>query len=217
MACALTLTEAKTAVDAFRLANKLIVSLWHGAEASALNAIRRPDDEFTFRKLRFRMANPKGRLAGALLMTLPSGHNLVYRNVRIDSGRIFFWGVDSYTRRWKELDTYGGKLVENATQATARDLLADAIVHFDRNHLHSLLTTIHDEIIAECDEADAPAFLDGMLYSMSHPEPWAAGMPVRADGGIDTRYGKLASVSTHAADKRDHANRRKPGTAGASP
>ena len=41
---------------------------------------------------------------------------------------IVFWGVDQMTRRWKELDTYGGKLVENATQAVARDLLADAIV-----------------------------------------------------------------------------------------
>jgi DNA polymerase bacteriophage-type len=206
----LTLTEAKTAVDAFRLANKPIVSLWHGVEATALNAIRRPGDEFAFRKLRFRMAKPNGRLAGSLLMELPSGRNLVYRNVRIDNGRIVFWGVDPYTRRWKEQSTYGGKLVENATQACARDLLADAIVDFDRIFPGALAATIHDEIIAECDEADAERLLEGMLQVMSAPKAWAVGMPLSANGGVDKRYGKLRGVSPRAPIVRDHSNRRPP-------
>jgi DNA polymerase bacteriophage-type len=210
----LSLAEAKAAVDAFRLANKLIVSLWHGVEATATNAIRRPNDEFAFRKLKFRMANPKGRLAGSLLMTLPSGRNLVYRNVRIDNERIIFWGVDSYTRRWKELDTYGGKLVENATQAVARDLLADAIVEFDRAAPNTLCTTIHDEIIAECSEAVAPDVLKLMLAAMGNPQPWATGMPVSANGWIDERYGKGASTPGNVGDRRQHDNRRKPGFTG---
>ena len=204
----LTLAEAKAAVDAFRKANPLIVSLWHGVEACASQAIRRPADELTFRKLKFRMANPKGRLAGSLLMTLPSGRHLVYRNVRLDNGRIVFWGVDSYTRRWKQLDTYGGKLVENATQAAARDLLADAIVEFDQHFPGVLCATVHDEIIAECDEAFAPHLLDAMLHTMSHPRPWAGGMPLSAAGGIEKRYGKLLDVASRSGGPRDHANRR---------
>ena len=59
-----------------------------------------------------------------------------------------FWGVNQFTRKWCELDTYGGKLVENATQAVARDLLADAIVRLDTTLKIELLTTVHDEIVA---------------------------------------------------------------------
>ena len=78
----LTLAEAHAAVNAFRSSNAPIVSLWHGVEATARNAILRPSDTLRFKKLGFRMANPEGRLAGSLLMELPSGRNLVYRNAR---------------------------------------------------------------------------------------------------------------------------------------
>ena len=83
------------------------------------------------------MARSDKRAAGALLMELPSRRKLVYRNARVENGRIIYWGVNQYTRQWCELDTYGGKLVENATQAVARDLLAEAMVHLDRLGVHA--------------------------------------------------------------------------------
>ena len=128
----LAVLEAVDAVRAFRRANAPIVSLWHACENCAKSAILSPSDTYQFKKLKFRMANPKGRLAGALLMELPSGRNLVYRNARLENERIVFWGVNQFTRKWCEQDTYGGKLVENATQAVARDLLADAVVELDK-------------------------------------------------------------------------------------
>ena len=187
----LTLTQAKDAIDAFRQANPKIVSLWHGVEASAKNAIMRPDDEFTYRKLRFRMARPNGRLAGSLLMTLPSGRHLVYRNVRLDAGRIVFWGVHQITKRWAELDTYGGRLVENSTQAVARDLLADAVVDLDAYYPDAICTTIHDEVVALTTEDQAPFLLALMTSTMSASRPWGAGLPIKAVGAIVKRYGKL--------------------------
>jgi DNA polymerase len=33
-------------------------------------------------------------------------------------------GVNQYSRKWSRIQTYGGKLFENATQATARDVMA---------------------------------------------------------------------------------------------
>lgn len=186
----LTLADAYIAVVAFRLANAPIVQLWHGVEATARNAILRPSDRLRFKKLGFRMANPNGRLAGALLMELPSGRNLVYRNARLESGRIVFWGVDQMTRRWKQLDTYGGKLVENATQAVARDLLADAVVELERNWPGAALTTVHDEIIAMTENRDASKLLLVLKDIMRTPPAWGRGLPLSSSGSIGERYGK---------------------------
>jgi DNA polymerase len=136
------------------------------------------------------MAHPKGRLAGALLMELPSGRNLVYRNARLESGRIVFWGVDQMTRRWKQLDTYGGKLVENATQAVARDLLADAIVVLEQARPGVALTTVHDEVIAVTEDRNAVNLLADLKGIMSAPPVWGHGLPLSSSGSISKRYGK---------------------------
>ena len=186
----LTLADAHSAVTAFRNSNAPIVTLWHGVEATARNAILRPSDTLRFKKLGFRMANPNGRLAGALLMELPSGRNLVYRNARLESGRIVFWGVDQMTRRWKQLDTYGGKLVENATQAVARDLLADAIVVLEQARPGVALTTVHDEVIAMTEDRNAVNLLADLKGIMSTPPVWGRGLPLSSSGSISKRYGK---------------------------
>ena len=186
----LTIGDAHGAVTAFRTSNAPIVQLWHGVEATARNAILRPSDTLRFKKLGFRMAHPKGRLAGALLMELPSGRNLVYRNARLENGRIVFWGVDQMTRRWKQLDTYGGKLVENATQAVARDLLADSVVELEQRRPGVALTTVHDEIIAMTEDVYAEGLLARMKTIMSNPPAWGHGLPLSSSGSISKRYGK---------------------------
>ena len=187
----LTIAQALDAVTKFRSANGPIVSLWHGVENMAKRAIMNPSDVFTYRKLTLRMASDVGRLRGALLMTLPSGRNLVYRNARLEMGRIVFWGVHQVTKQWSEQDTYGGKLVENATQAIARDLLADAIVDLDRHWPNTLCTTVHDEIVAMVDDEKADALLVAMKEVMSLPPLWGAGLPLSCNGAVAKRYGKI--------------------------
>ena len=187
----LTAEEAHNAVRAFRESNSPIVDLWRACEDSAKRALLNPDNIIRRGRLRFRTAHPKGRLASSLLMELPSGRNLVYRNARLENGRIVFWGVHQITRQWGELDTYGGKLVENATQAVARDLLAEAIVDLDREFPGTLLTTVHDEIVAMTRDEDAPRLLERMKTLMSAPPSWGLGMPLSSAGGILDRYAKL--------------------------
>jgi hypothetical protein len=41
---------------------------------------------------------------------------LCYPSPSIEKGNITYQGVNSYSRKWQRLKTYGGKLVENVTR-----------------------------------------------------------------------------------------------------
>jgi DNA polymerase len=186
----LGLVEAERAVHAYRAANQPIVDLWYAYESGAREAIMHPGVSFWRNGIGFRRADPKGRLAGSLLIEKPSGGNLVYRNVRLHSGRITYDGVNQFTRQWGPQETYGGKLVENVTQAVARDLLADAMVTYDRALPGTLVTTIHDEIVALVKKEHADGALGVLKKVMSTPPDWAPGMPLSASGYVADRYAK---------------------------
>jgi DNA polymerase len=95
--------------------------------------------------------------------------------------------VDEVTR-WGFIHTYGGKLVENIVQATARDLMAEALLRIDRSGLYEPVLTVHDEIIAEVDEWDGSVReFDAMV---AETPDWAEGCPVAAEGWRGKRYRK---------------------------
>lgn len=83
------------------------------------------------------------------------------------------------------MPTYGGKLVENITQAIARDLLAESMLALDAEGF-TLLTTVHDEIVAE-EEIDGPRDVHLAEQIMGRPIAWAKGLPLRGDG-FETPY-----------------------------
>lgn len=183
--------EAEKVVRAWRAANAKIVSFWYNCDRAARRVIDAPSVKVRVGPCLFSMGT--GLLDGAMLITLPSGRQLVYRNARIEihGGRdsITFDGLDQYTRKWGPIRTYGGKLVENITQAVARDLMAEAMLEMEAKGL-DLLATIHDEAVGETDEALAPAAYRAMKQIMSTPPAWAAGLPLGGDGFISERYGK---------------------------
>ena len=186
----LTPLESENAVKAFRAANRPIVTLWRLYENAARQAIAYPDQQFLAGKVKFRMALKTGKLAGSLLIEKPSGGTLVYREASLHGGRIRYRGVHQTTRQWTDIDTYGAKLVENCTQAIARDLLADTMCLLEAHCLGALLATIHDEIVAQAPEQEAPMMLEVLKRFMSTPPAWAAGMPLSAAGYIADRYAK---------------------------
>lgn len=186
----LTLDEAERHVAAFRAANSKIVNRWGSYENAAFQVIYNPGiGTVKVGQVGFRMAVPNRRLAGSLLIEKPSGGLLVYRNARIEEGGVVYDGVNQYTRKWEAIRTYGGKLVENVTQAIARDLLADAMVAFERDHA-AAVATVHDELVAVTAEHAAPAVLADMQHAMRTSSPWATGMPLSTAGYIATRYAK---------------------------
>jgi DNA polymerase bacteriophage-type len=83
------------------------------------------------------------------------------------------------------LETYGGKLVENMVQKTARDMMADRMLALDDAGFPLVLTT-HDEVGAEGRKEDLAEF----KRVMSDVPKWAEGLPVAVDAHWSGRYHK---------------------------
>ena len=99
-------------------------------------------------------------------------------------------GMDQTTKKWKRIETYGGKLVENCVQAIARDCLAQAIEHLEAAGL-PVIFHIHDEVVIDIRPfVDNEAMLAKTGEIMSRPIPWAPGLPLGADGWVGKFFKK---------------------------
>lgn len=114
---------------------------------------------------------------------VPNGRPAVHENKVMS-----FWTEDSKTRQWVRKATYGGELVENITQATARDLMAAAMYRVDQHPDYDILLSVHDELIAECDAGTGDVKEFEAL--MAETPDWAEGCPVAAEGWKGRRYRK---------------------------
>lgn len=105
-----------------------------------------------------------------------------------DRDKLTYMGVDQYTRKWKRLRTYGGKLVENATQAASRDVLAHGMLEAEQAG-YEVVLSVHDELL--CEVPDDPRFtVDALCRIMANNPEWAEGLPLAAAGFSTTRYRK---------------------------
>jgi len=133
-------------------------------------------------------------LNGWLLCKLPSGRQIAWPQAkptvnRFDSTSIEYRGIDQTTNKWVRLETYGGKLAENITQAVARDCLADVITRIDRDCPGiDIVFHVHDEIVAEVDEAGADQALKAIQEVFAIGPAWAAGLPLKGAGYITPYY-----------------------------
>ena len=169
--------ELQPIVDAWRQANPNIVQLWHEVDNAATRAIStgRP---VTLRNLGFE------KKSGMLFINLPSGRRLAYVQPGIGVNRfggtsITYWG-QGVARKWQKLETYGGKLVENIVQATARDLLAEAIIRIE-NAGHRIVMHIHDEVVID-EPINSGITVADICALMNELPEWAAGLPIDAAG-----------------------------------
>lgn len=176
-------------VDRWRRANPHIVQFWYDVEGAALAAVNGGGAAMV-RGLRFaRECDPANDL-DFLTITLPSGRKLYYAKPHMGTNRfgrpsLCYWGTDN--KKWAEVETYGGKLVENVTQAVARDCLFHAMEALDEAG-YRIVFDIHDEVVIETTEGTAN--LDRVVELMSQPIPWAPGLPLGADGWVDKFFKK---------------------------
>ena len=180
-------------VKDWREANPKIVESWYATEAAAKEAIRRPGDLVHIRDRDGELLDIGKHICfkvhrGFLRMRLPSGRMLSYfRPFLNDEEQLCFWGVDTFSRKWGETSTYGGSLVQSATQAIARDLMVNGMRNLDGAG-YTLIGTVHDEVIMEVPE-DFGSVEDAAALMCWTPD-WAQGLPVKATGYRDKRYKK---------------------------
>lgn len=160
----------------WRRAHPNIEALWGEAEAAAKNAVLNPGTVFRARRLAFR------RDGAWLRMALPNGRVLCYPQPQVDpkTGTLSYMGLNQYSRKWERLSTYGGKTIENGTQAVAADQLSDCMPAIEAAG-YPIVFHVHDEIAAEV--PDTGDFTHEKLAEMMCAElPWNAGLPLAAAG-----------------------------------
>lgn len=178
--------ELPALVNAWRSANPRIVKLWREVEGAAKHVVK-DKTSYILRKPYCTIKFVYDR--GYLFIELPSGRRLAYYGASVDKGRLSYWGIDQTKKIWRKQDTYGGSLVENITQAVARDCLCDTMLRIHRAG-YPILMHVHDEIISEARDADAPATLEKMNKIMAVPPVWAKDLPLKGDGYISKYYKK---------------------------
>lgn len=180
-------SEIKNAVDKWRAASPNIVKLWHGLENAAKQAVQFAGETFAYNGISYTVVN------NVLLCKLLSGRMLAYHHPALVR-ELTPWGAETlkltymgYNRDstqgpigWVRMSTYGGKLCENACQATARDILAYALLAIDGD-TYQVILHVHDEIVAYV--AEGYGSIEDYEAIMSTMPPWCADWPVKARGG----------------------------------
>ncbi|EGQ3416769.1 DNA polymerase [Staphylococcus pseudintermedius] len=177
-------SELQGLVDSWRKANPNIVAFWKGCQDAAIETVRTRQTHLTH-GLRFYMKK------GFLMIELPSGRSLAYPKARVGENSwgspvVEFMGLD-LNRKWTKLKTYGGKLVENIVQATARDLLAISMYRIEKAG-YTIVGHVHDEVIVEVPiGSESLKEIEGI---MSRPVKWAESLNLNSDGFTSPFYMK---------------------------
>ena len=168
--------ELPDLINDWRNSNPHIVKFWWNVEEAATETIKDHKERFV-RKIGFEFR------ANTLWITLPSGRKLAYIKPKIQPNRfgrmaITFEGLNA-ANKWSRGETYGGKLTENITQATARDLLAEAMWRMERAGL-DIVGHVHDEVILEVPENSIT--VEQVCKIMNENPVWSDGLILNSAG-----------------------------------
>lgn len=191
----------KFIVTRWRDAHPTIKDFWYDLQRNALSAIEHPREVFSTKSESIRFVY----VGQTLFCQLPSRRTLAYQYPKIvweidelddetppdkkkPKPSIEYWVWDGTHKIWTTARAYGGHLAENATQAVARDILADAMLRLETRG-YPIVLHVHDEIVAEVPE-EHPGTPELFSEIMCASEPWARGLPVAAKGWQGKRYKK---------------------------
>lgn len=179
--------ELPKLVRMWRNANRRIKAFWAEMEGAARSALL---GEGSSKVAGGRVMVRRASSIGGLSIRLPSGRSLHYRRAAVDpiDGHLSYMACGKGAGALK-VETYGGRLVENVTQAVARDVLAEAMVRLERAGCE-VVAHVHDEVIAEVPRRGAEAGLAGINELMGETPTWAQGLPLKAEGYVCESYRK---------------------------
>ena len=175
--------ELKPLVDAWRLSNPHITKFWWDVDKAASICVRERTATETH-GIRFYYQS------GMMFVELPSGRRLVYVKPKMGLNRfgnetVTYEGVGEQ-KKWLRLESYGPKFVENIVQATARDILAEAMLRLNAAG-YRIVMHVHDEAVIE---APPDTSLENICSVMGQTPTWASGLLLRADGYVCDFYKK---------------------------
>ena len=177
----------------YRRANPEIVQMWWDVERACRWAIERPGSVHHVARCKI------WRTPAWLIIQLPSGRRLLYASpdvratVEYDEEteeikkRSTIHYMASKAKQWRRDRTYGGKIVENITQAIANDVLRAFILRA-RAEGYPQILHVHDEGVAETPIGMFD--LGEFLRLMEVPLWWSDGLPLKAAGYVSQRYKK---------------------------
>ena len=181
-----------------------IVNLWQALQEDAIEAVQNPGIITSYNGIRFTMVDEW------LAMELPNSKRIWYRDPQVklsmphwhkpsvnqdcENGTCNCKPVNKLTYmankegQWKRVGTYGGKLTENAVQATSREILAPAVKRAEDAGYHVILT-VYDEIVCEVPEnfGSEKEFAEIMNEC---PGDWAKDWPIKVETWTGKRYRK---------------------------
>ncbi len=184
---------AKTAVDTYRRDNPSIPNYWKNIEAAAIGSVLAGSCN-RYREVR----GTRWYMDGDFLWCdLPSGRKLAYYGPEVHYEKtpwgekkpvLYHMGVDSKTKKWVLQKTWGGTLVENVTQAVARDIVAEAMLRTEARGWKTILT-VHDELASERPIKSSLSNAEFCRIMEEVPD-WAGGCPIKVKGWEGIRFKK---------------------------
>ena len=174
--------ELPEIIDSWRTANPRIVQFWWDVEKAAVETVK-DHQERQVRMIRFQF------YANTLWLVLPSGRKLAYIKPKLQPNRfgrmaITYEGLGQ-NNKWCRGETYSGKLVENITQATARDLLAEAMWRMEQAG-YDIVAHVHDEVILEVPKGSTT--VDAVCGIMNQNPSWAESLPLSSAGYVGEKF-----------------------------
>lgn len=177
--------ELPDIIEQWRAASPHIVQFWWDMEKAATETVKTHEEHMAGR-IRFQY------YSGTLWMVLPSGRKLAYLKPKLQPNRfgrmsLTFEGVGNAAGSggWSRQETYGGKLSENCTQATARDILTEAMWRLEQAGF-AIIAHVHDEVIIEAPIGKYP--VDEVCKRMAENPDWCPDCPLAAAGYLAPNY-----------------------------
>ena len=182
----------------WRAAHPAHVAGWKNMRDAAIAAVRNPGTAYALpsKLIAFKMVDQW------LYMRLPSGRKIAYykpevvqpKPIKLENGKekipdpvLYYWGVDTETRRWQRVATYGGRLTQNFAEGIARDLLVNGLQNLEAAD-YPPIGSVHDEGLFEPAETHG-SFEEAKKLFLTAPK-WSAGLPLNAAGFRSKRYRK---------------------------
>jgi DNA polymerase bacteriophage-type len=192
--------EARRIVDAWRAANLWAREFWDALWGAAMNAWEIPGRITTAGQLAFVFRDDY--LGGTLFMALPSGRLLTYPRPRWRDVDVLDRNGNptgekrtelSFRRAHGRAKLWVGTLAENATSATAADILRATVTRIETNPTLGFMPirmTTHDEIVCEIDATRAEEAKAILRREMLTLPDWAKGLPLQSEEQTCSRYSK---------------------------